>query len=629
MVLEGWLARLARWAAWFLLAWLLLLLASGLYHPTRARQRRAAQDLLCDDADQMLSDVGLGRRSVAEVCEQARRLHAKHNASPAVAFMASLGASGVHSSNQERDLHRWLRTLDGLEVEPYWITLELEDGDRVVPTKVPTLPPHMVMHYLSCAGPQQFAVSMLGPDGPQALCEWWEAMRRIPGSRAHLVDPESCVPVLFHVDGAEVNNSEEVIWWSWRSAVTSGNVHDVKHLICGVPMAKMRQKAVRKRVLRDIAAFVAWSMQWAGQGIGPESGFAGGPLPPSYGNLAGRRLAGPMTMQFSGWCGDTKARVECHEFSRNFAATVVCDECCAVHPRHKDPELRFLSYYNASADAPWRATAISHEANVRAGWDSAWAAVPGFTHRQIFWDIFHVFHLGTARDLLGSMLYDLDSDGLLGDGPTFEARASQLWKSMAAWRKLAGITLKSGHVGKMRQSRQEYPELPKKLKGMQIQAMTFYVAHLTKETNDGSRQRSLRAACMYGIAAFLNLLWSSLSRGKILTETEAEAANFYGTLHVHAYLELAAASEAKREHLYKVRPKLHYMMHIIDRLEVDRVNPLSVATICDEDFMGKLKQIGRRCHATSMLERVILRRSIFLRLRWRRRRRTGLWLMRT
>lgn len=576
----------------------------------------------------MLSSVGLGRRSVAEVCEQAGRLHAKQDTSAAMASLASLGASGAHGSNRERDLHRWLKQIDGQEMEPLWITLQLEDGDRVVPTKVPTLPPHMMMHWLHSAGPQQFAVSMLSPDGPQELQQWWAAMRRIPGSSAHLLDAETSVPALFHVDGAEVNNAEEIVWFSWRSAVTSGCVHDIKHLICGVPLACMRSKAVRKQVHNDLAAYIAWSMQWGARGVGPDSGFAGEELPPSYQKLAGCRLAGPWTLQFSGWCGDTKARVECHGFCRNYSAMIICDECCAVHPRHKDPQLRHLSYFNARSDAPWRATAISHNANVLMGWNSAWRAVPLFTQRQIFWDVFHIYHLGTARDVLASIIIDMDDEGLLGDAPTFEARTSQLWRNMAEWCRGEGIPLKRGYLGKMRKSRQEFPELPKKLKGMQIQAMTFYMAHLTRQLADGSRKRQLRATCLYGIAAFLNLLWSSLGRGKILTEAEAETAAFYGTLHVNAYLELAAISEAKQEHNYKVRPKVHYLCHIIDRLEVDRVNPLSVATLIDEDFMGKLKQIGRMCHGSRMLDRVISRRSIFLRLRWRRRKRTGLWLMR-
>ena len=74
----------------------------------------------------------------------------------AVTAFASLGSFGAHGSNAERDLHRWLRGLYGVTLEPYYIDvmLERDEGDideeednplkGTVSTRIPVLLPHEV-----------------------------------------------------------------------------------------------------------------------------------------------------------------------------------------------------------------------------------------------------------------------------------------------------------------------------------------------------------------------------------------------------------------------------------------------------------------------------------------------------
>ena len=44
----------------------------------------------------------------------------------AIDAFASLGSAGSHPGNEERDLHRWMRNLWGLTLEPYTIYCDLE-----------------------------------------------------------------------------------------------------------------------------------------------------------------------------------------------------------------------------------------------------------------------------------------------------------------------------------------------------------------------------------------------------------------------------------------------------------------------------------------------------------------------
>ena len=55
-------------------------------------------------------------------------LEADRDVPETVRCFASLGAFGAHTHNEERDLHRWLKNLHQISLEPYYIKLEVEGG---------------------------------------------------------------------------------------------------------------------------------------------------------------------------------------------------------------------------------------------------------------------------------------------------------------------------------------------------------------------------------------------------------------------------------------------------------------------------------------------------------------------
>ena len=98
--------------------------------------------------------------------------------SQAVAAFASLGAGGRHESNQERDLHRWLKQLWRLELQPYTLMLEVAaqiagdvpqllrhitsngpgkvgEENNVELMDVPALLPHEILRSVEAAGSLQ------------------------------------------------------------------------------------------------------------------------------------------------------------------------------------------------------------------------------------------------------------------------------------------------------------------------------------------------------------------------------------------------------------------------------------------------------------------------------------------
>ena len=94
----------------------------------------------------------------------------------AIVDFASLGCGGQHPQNIERDLHTWVRSLLGWQLEYYNLKLDLmvADSETRVSIDVPCLLPHEVLHALWLGGWQQFQISTMGPGGPDELTKYWE-----------------------------------------------------------------------------------------------------------------------------------------------------------------------------------------------------------------------------------------------------------------------------------------------------------------------------------------------------------------------------------------------------------------------------------------------------------------------
>lgn len=90
-------------------------------------KRRKPDDLpQSHTVDRLVNMVGRGDANVSVAAAVARAAHADGLDSSALKALASCGAGGLFEANTERDLHRWLRGMNGLELEPYELTLDLQ-----------------------------------------------------------------------------------------------------------------------------------------------------------------------------------------------------------------------------------------------------------------------------------------------------------------------------------------------------------------------------------------------------------------------------------------------------------------------------------------------------------------------
>ena len=88
------------------------------------------------------------------------------------------------------------------------------------------------------------------------------------------------------------------------------------------------------------------------------------------------------------------------------------------------------------------------------------------------------------------------------------------------------------------------------------------------------------------------------------------------------YLKMATnlADLCLERHIYrwKFRPKVHYLDHQISEL-VFLWNPKFWMCFMDEDFIGKIANLGSKCHAATVASSTLLRYLILLLSRMRRR----------
>ena len=62
---------------------------------------------------------------MSEICELARANLRDGLPSEALRAFSSLGADGRHTSNQERDLHKWMHSLFGMKLTTYSVPMKL------------------------------------------------------------------------------------------------------------------------------------------------------------------------------------------------------------------------------------------------------------------------------------------------------------------------------------------------------------------------------------------------------------------------------------------------------------------------------------------------------------------------
>lgn len=504
---------------------------------------------------------------------------------------------------------------------------------------VPAIPIWRIFASLFKAGPEQFRVSVLGDGGNNLAKEFWTRARTQPWGANHPAlagrsDEElsKIIPVQLHVDGADLFRNTEYVVFSVSSVLAdTTDISDLKFQFLKVPAECCKTKELLLEVMQRVAAFVAWNVDILQSGVRPSVGFYGEDL-----EGGGEPFMHPYTAAYALFKSDGKARAECHAYEMNYSTIFCCDRCFATQPYPsvlRSKRLSELLYTDFRATAGWRSKQIDHPTYMRdCGRRSPWAAVSGFRQETVLHDWMHTGPLGFLRDLCGSVIIDLLTSGHLAKHFAVLAAGSSnndvlvrcLWIDFRAWCKTCGLSKPKGYLS-MRSlgrgsSSQVYPEIGSGVKAVTVKNLTMYLATVTAQhvTDEDRRHTRLRHVCQWSMAEFVRIMDEN---GLMLTTEQAELLDRRASVFLSTYQALATAAASQKQFLYKMRPKLHYFVHMVAFTKQSLLNPTRLGCWSDETYLHFVKKIAGKCHGLTMMRTSLLRYFIHLGLKWDRRRR--------
>lgn len=291
--------------------------------------------------------------------------------------------------------------------------------------------------------------------------------------------------------------------------------------------------------------------------------------------------------------------------SRKSAPVGICHQCRAGQLGVDFEQLN-------SARPKWLSTMFSERMS-DADWASPLEKIPhpaGKAATLWAWDVFHTWHLGVSRCLLGSFIALLAN---LQPAGAIDSRFEILTGLYIAWCK---AHKRRSHVTKLTKELIGWPTVntfPSGTwhKGSLSTTLMAWVQHLY-ETEGHSWGPMLQLAGKAAVSgnAFLKVLYNCESW---LSVEDARLASRHGLAFLQHYADLALMALNDGVTLWIVQPKFHSFHHLVVDLlqgaEKGKVlNPLTFACQADEDFIGRPSRLSRRVTAqANCAERVIER----------------------
>ena len=148
----------------------------------------------------------------------------------------------------------------GLDVRHYEITFDLESetSSATSPQTIPVLLPHEMANAIFKMSGVQFQKSFLQGDRSSCWAFWDNLHKHFPSLPTAAESPDvlsMTLPIMYHVDGAEVHKNSEHYQFSWSSFFGGGDVWDFKFLIVPIPHWRMTKASNKKNVFKELSTF--------------------------------------------------------------------------------------------------------------------------------------------------------------------------------------------------------------------------------------------------------------------------------------------------------------------------------------------------------------------------------------
>ena len=261
-------------------------------------------------------------------------------------------------------------------------------------------------------------------------------------------------------------------------------------------------------------------------------------------------------------------------------------------------------YTDCGPSAGWRSTE-----GQTLPWDDEpeFAKLPAFSIRMLAVDWMHCFHLGVCRDLVGASLKLLvRTKGAWYDQRTISLRLSKIYHEVKKFAKEHGkqISIKRLKKSTLNWSA-GYPELRASAYDSGV-FLAWLVGRFEQNPPRGT------------YAGLLGCVWTAHHLSELMmtcdvfwTDQEREQVYLMGTCFMRAYSRLAFLAHSRSDKLFKLRPKWHYIQHLVDDALSRPSGRAAGWDMCwwDEDYVKYAMRIYRRV-ATCTAQESMLRRNL-------------------
>ena len=300
-------------------------------------------------------------------------------------------------------------------------------------------------------------------------------------------------------------------------------------------------------------------------------------------------------------------------FCLSYDATMYCvswpTEICWRCRASKGNECFDTVYTDFSSTAGWRSMGFSNPWQTKPFLAELWGWDPQL--HMVSVDLLHVLHLGVYRDLAGSAIKVLLRKQGYYDGSKLLIRFKAFTRELKAWAKSTKATLQLKAVKKatVYWKSDQCPELH--AKGADCATIIRFLAFKTQQKTPPMYAGMV--ACLWAASNFLGLL---MTAGLYLTKAEQETGHALGSMFLDSYFRLAREAVDNNDLLWKTRPKIHFLCHVVDDLLIRSRNMARDSTFMDEDVMKYIlfmkRGLKHRQSPVNVLKRynVVLKRAL-------------------
>ena len=172
---------------------------------------------------------------------------------------------------------------------------------------------------------------------------------------------------------------------------------------------------------------------------------------------------------------------------------------------------------------------------------------------------------------------------------------------------------------------EHFPELESRVKASRTKILVHYLAHTAASLEgllpagvhmNSIRKLRLQVTLIWSVSAMLHV-WAKGSKPYLAADEVRESVAL-GRLWMQVFQKLAGQSVRSGSRLWRVRPKLHYLDHLLSFTERTSMNPEGFANWLDEDNMKWLAGIAKAVHSRSSTRQLARRYMLQRVMAWKR-----------